>query len=244
MQNNHVSILKAARAARVTVLLTLAAMLLPVAGRAANAPAAAAPAAAPVEVVDTDPGKLIETAAQAMLAELDAHRAEFRKDPAKINDLVDRILLPHFDTSYSARLVLGRHWNAATPEQRQRFIDGFYHSLLTNYGTALLDFTGDRLKVFPYKPAEPASPPSGGSNGAGASNNATVRTQVRKDDGSTVAVNYSLHRTDKGWMAWDVNIEGISYVKSFRDDFGAEIDQKGLDAVIERLEKQGNAKKK
>ena len=65
---------------------------------------------------------------------------------------------------------------------------------------------------------------------------ATVRTQVRKSDGSQVAVNYSLHSTDQGWKAWDVVIEGISYVKSFRDDFSSEIDQKGLDAVITRLE--------
>ena len=157
MQSNHMSSWVGARVAGAAVFLLLVAMLQPSVSRAANAPPAAAPVAAPVEVVDTDPGKLIETAAQAMLAELDAHRAEFRKDPAKINDLVDRILLPHFDTSYSARLVLGRHWNSATPEQRQRFIDGFYHSLLTNYGTALLDFTGDRLKVFPYKAAASCS---------------------------------------------------------------------------------------
>jgi phospholipid transport system substrate-binding protein len=192
---------------------------------AATTPAAPAASAGTPAVVDTDPGQLIESAAKAMLTDLDAHRAEYRKDPAKINALVDRVLLPHFDTNYSARLVLGKHWNAATPEQRQRFITGFYHSLLNNYGSALLDFTGDRLKVFPYK----------GDPGA---TNATVRTQVRKDDGSTVAVNYSLHHTDKGWMAWDVIIEGVSYVKSFRDDFGAEIDQKGLDSLLDRLEKQ------
>jgi phospholipid transport system substrate-binding protein len=196
---------------------------------AAAAPAAAVPAAAPVAVVDTDPGQLIDTAAKAMLSDLDAHRAEYRKDPAKINALVDRVLLPHFDTEYSGRLVLGKHWNTATPEQRKRFVDGFYHALLKSYGTALLDFTGDRLKVFPYK-GEPAA------------TSATVRTVVRKDDGDTVAVNYSLHRTDKGWMAWDVIIEGISYVKSFRDDFGAEIDQKGLDGLIERLEQQNGVK--
>ena len=213
-----------AAAAMLALLPALAAVAVAAAAPATpTTPAVAAPA-----VVDTDPGQLIESAAQAMLADLDAHRADYRKDPAKINALVDRILLPHFDTSYSARLVLGRHWTPATPEQRQRFIDGFYHALLTNYGTALLDFTGDRLKVFPYK-------------GDAAATNATVRTQVRKDDGSTVAVNYSLRRTDK-WMAWDVIIEGISYVKSFRDDFSAEIDQKGLDAVIERLEKQSKAK--
>lgn len=197
----------------------------PAGGAPATAPAAPASGPPPTVVDDSDPGKLIETAAQAMLNDLDAHRAEYRKDPKKIDALVDRVLLPHFDTAYSARLVLARHWNTATPEQRQRFIDGFYHSLLTNYGTALLDFTSDRLKVFPYKTGDGAN-----------ANNATVRTQVRKDDGSTVAVNYSLRKTDKGWMAWDVVIEGISYVKSFRDDFGAEIDQKGLDAVIQRLE--------
>jgi ABC-type transporter MlaC component len=48
-----------------------------------------------------------------------------------------------------------------------------------------------------------------------------------------------LHKTPDGWKAWDVVIEGISYVKSFREDFGAEIDQKGLDAVIDRIEKGG-----
>ena len=191
--------------------------------------AAEAPATASTGVIDTDPGLLIESAAQAMLRDLDAHRAEYRKDPAKVNALVDRILLPHFDTEYSARLVLGRHWNTASPEQRQRFVNSFYHSLLNSYGTALLDFTDDRLKVLPYK-------------GDPAAMSATVRTQVRKSDGGVVAVNYSLHHTAKGWMAWDVIIEGISYVKSFRDDFGAEIDQNGVESLIARLEKRGSAK--
>jgi phospholipid transport system substrate-binding protein len=216
------------------VMLALAMLLQPAAARAAVATRSAAPAAAPVAVVDTDPAKLIDTAAHAMFAELDAHRADFRKDPAKLNDLVDRILLPHFDTAYSARRVLGQHWNKATPEQRQRFIDGFYHSLLTTYGTALLDFTGDRLKVFPYK-----------SDAAATATNAyiaTVRTQVRKDNGDTEDVYYDLHHTDKGWMVFNVKVEGVSYVKSFEQQFDEEIDHKGLDAVIERLEKQGSAK--
>jgi phospholipid transport system substrate-binding protein len=196
------------------------------AGADATAPAASPASTTAATGVDaTDPGTLIQTAAQAMLRELDAHRDEYRHDPAKINAMVDRILLPHFDTNYSARLVLGRHWNTATPEQRQRFIDAFYHSLLNNYGTALLDFTSDRLKVLPYK-GDPAAA------------NGTVRTQVRKNDGTVVAVNYSVHRAASGWMAWDVVIEGISYVKSFRDDFSSEIEAKGVDALIDRLEKQ------
>jgi phospholipid transport system substrate-binding protein len=189
----------------------------------ASAPAAAPAPAAGTAVDASDPAKLIESSATEMLAELDAHRSDYRKDPARIEALVSRVLLPHFDTEYAARMVLARHWTTATAEQRKRFVDAFYHSLLSNYGGALVDFTGDRLKVLPFTGDPTAA-------------NATIRTQVRKGDGGIVAVNYSLRKTPQGWKAWDVIIEGISYVKSFRDDFGAEIEQKGLDSLIARLE--------
>jgi phospholipid transport system substrate-binding protein len=183
------------------------------------------------EVDANDPAKLIETTAQAMLDDINAHRAEYKADSTKVQALVDRLLLPHFDTAYSAQLVLGQHWRAATADQRRRFIDAFYKSLLKNYGASIAEFSGDRLKVLPSKTgADPT--------------HATVRTQVRKDDGTFVPVNYSLHKTDAGWKAWDVNVEGISYVKSFRDDFGSQIDSQGLDAVIKRLESGENPVKK
>jgi phospholipid transport system substrate-binding protein len=65
---------------------------------------------------------------------------------------------------------------------------------------------------------------------------ATVRTEVKRSDGTRVPVNYSMRATPAGWKAWDVTIEGISYVRNLRNDVGAEVDQRGLDAVIERLE--------
>lgn len=175
----------------------------------------------------SDPAQLVQNVAQTMLKELDANRAAYRADPAKIEALVEKDLLPHFDTEYAARLVLGMHWRDASAEQRQRFISAFYHSLIANYGNSIANFTGDRLKVFPSKPGTDP-------------NRTTVRTEVKRDDGSTVAVNYSLHRASDGaWKAWDVVIDGISYVKSFHDDYGEEIDQKGLDEVISRMEKGG-----
>ncbi|MGH8259511.1 MAG: MlaC/ttg2D family ABC transporter substrate-binding protein, partial [Steroidobacteraceae bacterium] len=128
-----------------------------------------------------------------------------------------------FDVQFAARLVLGRHWRQATPEQRQRFIGAFENSMFANYGDALLAFRTDRLDVLPTNVSPDAT-------------NAIVRTDIHRDDGSRVSVNFALHKTPDGWKAWDVIIEGISYVKSFRDDFGAQIEQQGLDAVIRRLE--------
>ena len=162
-----------------------------------------------------------------MLTELDANRAMYKADPAKLDALVGNVLLPNFDSEYSARLVLGQTWRTATPEQRKRFVDAFYHSLLRNYGAALIDFTADRFVVLPYK-------------GDPGDTTATVRTEVKRSSGDKVPVNFSLRKTPEGWKAWDVVIEGISYVKSFRTDFASEIQQKGLDDVINRLEKEGN----
>jgi phospholipid transport system substrate-binding protein len=174
----------------------------------------------------SDPSQLVQSVAQTILKELDANRAAYRADPSKIQSLVEKDLLPHFDTEYAARLVLGAHWRDATPEQRQRFISAFYRALIANYGNSIANFTADRLKVFP------------GKSGADP-NRATVRTEVKRDDGTTVPVSYSMRRSAEGWKAWDVVIDGISYVKSFHDDYGEEIDQKGLDEVISRMEKGG-----
>jgi len=173
-----------------------------------------------------EPSQIVQNAATEMLKDLDAHRADYRKDPSKVYALVDRVLLPHFDAEYAAQQVLAKNWRTATPEQRKRFIDVFYQALLRNYGTALLEFTADRMTILPFK-------------GDLSSGRALIRTTVKRDNGVLIPVNYSLRKTEKGWKAYDVSIEGISYVKSYRTDFGAEIDQNGLDAVIERLEKQG-----
>jgi phospholipid transport system substrate-binding protein len=184
----------------------------------------ASPAPAATANANQSPSDVVTTAAQGMLKDLDADRAAYKKDPSKVGELVNKYLLPHFDTEYAARLVLGRFWKTATADQRKRFVDAFYHSLLNNYGSALTDFTSDRLKIFPAK----TSPNS---------DRATVRTEVKRDNGDRIAVNYSMHKTAEGWKAYDVAIDGISYVNSYREDFGPQIEQQGLDSIITRLEK-------
>ena len=191
-------------------------------GKAA-APAPAGPASPAASASAGDPSELVRETAQGMLGEIDKHRDEYRRDPAKVAALVDKWLMPHFDTETSARVVLGQFWRTATPDQRQRFINAFYHSLLSNYGESLVEFSSDRLKIYPSR-LEPGR------------TTATVRTEVRRRAGDTVSVDYSMRMTPQGWKAWDVVIQGISYVKSYREDFGAQIESQGLEKVIKRLE--------
>jgi phospholipid transport system substrate-binding protein len=197
---------------------------------AGGAYAADAAKPTPTSVDTSGPSQLIESSANMLLAGIDARRAEFRKDPTGLYELVENTLLPHFDTPYAAQLVLGQHWRAATPEQRKRFIDAFYQSLLYSYGDAMVEFTGDRLKVLPTK-VTPAD------------ERATVRTEIKRSNGTKVGVNYSLRKVNGQWKAWDVVIDGISYVKSYREDYGAEVQQKGLEAVITRLEAKAQSAK-
>jgi phospholipid transport system substrate-binding protein len=204
---------------RRSVLMSAALLaLLPLAGMAAAA------------IDNSSPQKLIETSSRVLLADLDANRAAYRKDINGLYKVIDKEFLPHVDVNYAAQQVLGKHWRTATVEQRKRFVDAFYQSLLTTYGDALLDFTGDKLKVLPFQ-------------GDATQPRASVRTEIKRSNGATVAVAYTLRKTDAGiWKVWDVVIEGISYVKSFREDFGLEIDQKGLDALLKRLETTGVSK--
>jgi phospholipid transport system substrate-binding protein len=185
--------------------------------------AAAAPAVGAPAINAQDPTQLVQDVASSILKELDANRDAYRKDPKLVHALADKYLLPYFDTRYSAQLVLGKNWRAATEDQRARFISAFQDSMLQNYGNALVEFTANRLKVQPGR-IDPSS------------DLATVSTTITSDNGTSTPVIYVLHKTADGWKAWDVKIEGISYVKSFRDDFAAQIDQNGLDAVIKRLQ--------
>jgi phospholipid transport system substrate-binding protein len=190
--------------------------------------ALASPPATAQEVPGPAPQQLIEQASQQLLDALSRDREAVRKNPALAKAMVDQYLLPHFDTKYSARLVLGTHWRNATPKQRERFVDAFYQSMLYKYGTALADFTSDKLTLLPFR-------------GDLSSGRATVRTEVTTNDGTKVPVNYTLRATPRGWKAWDVTIEGISYVRNFREDVGAEVNSRGLEAVIARLESENAA---
>lgn len=171
-----------------------------------------------------NPAEVITSVARALLSAIDARRDEYRADPAKLDTLVRGLVLPHFDSNLAARLVLARRWTDASVAQRRRFVNAFYHLLLHNFGADLADFSLDRLQVLPYR-------------GDATASYATVETLVHRRNGDLLHINYSLHRTPQGWKVFDIAFEGISYLTGFRSDFSEEIEQKGLDELISRLEK-------
>jgi phospholipid transport system substrate-binding protein len=179
---------------------------------------------------DENPSELVRDVSREFLDDLSAHRAEYKKDPGQLRAAVDRDVLPFFDMQRAARLVLGVHWRDAGADQRRRFVDAFEGSMLANYGNAVVDFRSDRLKIFPDH-VQPGARYS------------AVRTEATENDGSTVSVIYAMRRNAAGcWLAWDVIIDGISYVKSFHDDLGEEVEQQGLDATIARMQRVAHGK--
>ncbi len=173
------------------------------------------------------PQDVVQGIADELGKAIEGHRDELKGDPEKLIKVIDGILLPHFDIDYASILVLGQHARSATPEQRSRFAKAFYESITHRYAEGLLNYTRGRVKVQPTR---------GETN----DKKTIVRTQVTLDDGKPVAVDYAFRKTADGqWKAYDVIVEGISYVTNYRNQVSAEIQKSSLDALIRRLETQG-----
>ncbi|MBM4197166.1 MAG: ABC transporter substrate-binding protein [Gammaproteobacteria bacterium] len=168
--------------------------------------------------------EVVEATVKSMAQQIDTRRAELTVDKKALYALIDRELLPRFDTQYAGRLVLGKAWRNATPAQRERFVAAFYNFLLRSYATAVLKFDQKQVRVFPAR-----KPPVEGRT--------VVETEMRLPEAGVVPVNYAMRSTPQGWKAYDVRIEGVSYVQNYRNQFNAEVAARGLDALIQRLEK-------
>ncbi|MDW2980295.1 MAG: ABC transporter substrate-binding protein [Rhodanobacter sp.] len=186
----------------------------------AQATATVATQQAPVEVV--------QTIADQLATAIEGHQDELKKNQEKLIGVIDDVFLPHFDIDYASILVLGQHAREASPVQRERFARAFYNSITHRYAEGLLNYTRGRVKVLPFK---------GDLN----DKRTVVRTQVVLDDGKLVSIDYAFRKgRDGGWKAYDVIIEGISYVTNYRNQVDAEIRKVGLDKLITNLETQGS----
>lgn len=184
-----------------------------------------APAATPAS--QQTPEQIIQSIADQLATAIDGHRDELKQNQDKLISIIDEVLLPHFDIDYASILVLGQHAREATPDQRERFAKAFYNSITHRYAEGLLDYTRGRVKVLPF-------------NGDLNDKRTVVRTQVTMDDGKLVSIDYAFRKSRTGdWKAYDVIIEGISYVTNYRNQVDAEIRKSSIDALITSLETKG-----
>ena len=174
------------------------------------------------------PNDVVAEALNLLDQEIKTRRAELKNDKQALYTVIDDILLPRFDRKFAAQLVLARHWRTASDEQKSRFIEAFYATLVHRYADGVLQFNLDKMKILSFRGDEPEK-------------RTVVKTTVLLDDGTEVPVQYAMVKRSQGWLMYDVKIEGISYVRNFRAEFNSEINATGLDAVIQRLEEEAAA---
>jgi len=183
---------------------------------------AAAPTwAYPVD--DRDPATIVSQATTQILGTLNARRDEFSADPELLRAVVREDLLPLIDLDYSARLILGKSGRGASPGQISAFSEAMSSVLINRYADGLLAFRSDeQVEVLPMK-------------GQNTEKLTRVRTRIKLENGNFAPVDYAFRKTEAGWKAFDVTVEGISYVITFRNQIAPRVEADGIDKVTEEI---------
>jgi len=179
-----------------------------------------APVIARAEVLEPD--VLIKNTVQDVLVIIKQDKEIKKGNQQKLLALVNDKVLPHFDFTHMTRLAVGKAWRTATPEQQQALEGEFRQLLIRTYTKAFTVYNDQQVEVKPLKK----------ENGA---TEATVRTLIRVPNGQPIPVDYDLKKTDNGWKAYDLVIEGVSMVTSYRSTFSDQIKQGGIDSLIKTL---------
>ena len=165
---------------------------------------------------------LVNATANKMMERMRAERDVVTKDMARLNQLVEEIVLPHFDFDNMSASVLGKYWRTANTDQRKRFREEFKTLLLRTYAKALLDNMDKKIEFEPVR------------EGAAATD-VTVRTTIPQQGGFPLPINYSLELIEAAWKVYDVEIDGISLVKNYRSTFAKEVRESGIEGLINTL---------
>jgi phospholipid transport system substrate-binding protein len=151
------------------------------------------------------------------------------QDPRELRRVAEQKLLPYFDFPTMTRLAVGLGWRSATPAQQQALTDAFRSLLVNTYTSALNEATSLLDKTLDIKPVQTRG------------NDAMVRTSVRGPGGPPVAIDYRMQNSGSGWKVYDVVVEGVSLVTTYRSEFGEEVRKSGVDGLIKTLEQKNRS---
>jgi phospholipid transport system substrate-binding protein len=170
-----------------------------------------------------------------LLERLSARLLEIvREEPGVVGDknrlraITDDIVLPHIDFETLSRWVLGKHWRSASTQQRERFMEQYRELLRTVYLQALAGYKNQTIHFLPLPKVQ-----EGGD--------VVVSAQVEQQGGAPpVPVQFRMHQKQGRWMIFDVIVEGVSLVATYRTSFSEEIRQHGMDGLLARLEERNS----
>jgi len=168
------------------------------------------------------PEELVKKVTDDVMASIKSDKALQAGDREKALALAEQKVLPHIDFAAATRLAVGRAWSTATPEQQKKLTDGFRSMLIRIYSNAIDAYRGQTMKV------QPVNTPAG-------ANEVTVRNQYIRPGQPPVSVDYAMHKTPEGWKIYDITVEGISLVLTYRSEFEQVMRTSGVDGLLKRL---------
>ena len=178
--------------------------------------------AAVVSAQEIAPDQLVQKITAEVLAAIKSDKQLAAGDKQKALKLAEEKVLPYIDFEEATRLAVGRAWAQATPEQKKRLVSEFRNMLVRTYSNAIEGYQGQTLKVLP-------------SRGKQDPEDTTVRTQFIRAGGQPLPIEFHMRQTDKTWKVYDIVVEGVSLVMTYRSEFDAVVKQEGLDGLIKRL---------
>ncbi|HHW4679490.1 MAG TPA: MlaC/ttg2D family ABC transporter substrate-binding protein [Xylella sp.] len=169
--------------------------------------------------------KMVIDSSMRILSTLEQRRPKFRQDPEALHQFMETEFNTLFDRDYAARLVLGKYARGASETDVKLFSDAIADNLMRRYGNTLLNFEGK-----PSFRAKSETQLPGNRNV-----NVRVSTELLRTGADPVAVDYLMRNVNGQWKIFDVMIEGISYVQTFRNQFDTPLRQKGITQVAADL---------
>ncbi len=188
-------------------------------------------AAAPLARANPEaPDALIRRLSEQTLSAIKADSALRSGDINRIIALVDSRIMPNVNFQRMTAQAVGPAWRQATPEQRKRLQEEFKTLLVRTYSGALAQVSDETIVVRPLR----ASPED---------TEVLVRTEIR-GRGDPIQLDYRLEKTPgegAGWKIFNLNVLGVWLVETYRSQFAAEINAKGLDGLIVTLSERNRA---
>ena len=178
---------------------------------------------------EQQPDTLLRETIEQLLDELRSNRPKYEADKCHLYSLVNDLVLPQFAIDKTVRLILGKHFKAASPEMRSRFTDAFMKMMIRTYATAMFDYTEQGLVPPPPEILE--------LNESAVT--VLLRQRVPISGQAPVLVDYVMWRSkDDHWRILDIRIDHVSLVMAYRLQYDPMVKAKGLEALIHRLETQ------